>query len=70
MTFIRSYFNLDNIRPLDFSQDYHNITLSEVKTLENTLSHSQVFSIILGENARLDFFGKMGLRIVKLVSLN
>jgi len=54
---------------LDFSQDYHNITLSEVKTLENTLSHSQVFSIILGENARLDFFGKMGLRIIKVVTL-
>jgi hypothetical protein len=31
---------------LDYFQDYHNTTLSEVKTLEITLSHSQPFSII------------------------
>jgi hypothetical protein len=48
-TSITGYFDLDSIKPLDFFQTYHNITLSEVKTLENTLSHSQVFSIILGE---------------------
>jgi hypothetical protein len=42
------YSDSENTTPLDYSQDYHNTTVSEVNTLENTLSHSQPFSIILG----------------------
>jgi hypothetical protein len=38
---------------LEQYQSDHNITIPEVKTLEKTLSHSQVFSIIFGKK-RLD----------------
>jgi hypothetical protein len=44
------------MKPLDFSKDYHNTTLSEVKTLEIALSHSQAFSIIWGKKWVLKLF--------------